>query len=127
METTKTLIIDTQSKITENYHELEIRGLSVYVIRTHQELFSALYNFAPNVIIIDSAEPEQRRQLLYANIRSMSPAPILVLSVIDEPDIVEKVLDHGADDYLLKPVSPTLLTARIKALARRAYFTNSLY
>lgn len=125
METTKTLIIDTQSKLSENYHELETRGLSVYVIRKHQEIFSALYTFAPDVVIIDSAEPEQQRQLLYTNIRSTSHAPILVLSVIDEPDIVEKVLDHGADEYLLKPVSPTLLTARIKALARRAYCTTN--
>jgi len=31
------------------------------------------------------------------------------------------MLDHGADEYLIKPVSPNLLAARINALARRTH------
>ena len=98
----KTLIIDTQSKITGTYHELEGRGLSVYVVRKDSEIFSALYKFDPSVILIDEAEPEPNKTLLFSTIRSMSSAPILVLSVFDGPKIVEQILDHGADEYLTK-------------------------
>ena len=121
----KTLILDTQSAIKENYNELTLRGLSVTIVSERQEILNSLHRIAPDVIIINFTEPEQKIELLYPSIRLISSAPILVLSVVDQPGIVEKELDYGADDYLVKPVSPTLLTARIKALARRSQIHSS--
>ena len=50
-----------------------------------------------------------------------SPPPVLLLtSRSNEEDIVEG-LNAGADDYVIKPVQPSVLTARVNALLRRAY------
>jgi len=54
-------------------------------------------------------------------IRKASDVPIIFLSgqSRSEDDIV-RGLDHGADEYILKPISNRELTARVKAILRRA-------
>ena len=122
--TIKVLIINDHTDQLETYDNLLTYGFTVNVIQSqnvHHNSAEAIRRTNPSVIIIDiqnSAGLNGSR--LLPDIRSISKIPILMLSVIDEPGIVEKYLDQGADEYLLKPVSPTLLTARIKALARRS-------
>jgi DNA-binding response OmpR family regulator len=53
-------------------------------------------------------------------IRKISSAPLLVLSTFDQPNIVARTLDCGADDFLTKPVSVDVLMASINKLTRRA-------
>jgi OmpR family two-component system response regulator YxdJ len=53
-------------------------------------------------------------------IRSVSRAPILVLSTQSKPEMVVQALDDGADDYLLKPMQGAVLIAHLKKLARRS-------
>ncbi|KAF1014514.1 MAG: Transcriptional regulatory protein OmpR [Stenotrophomonas maltophilia] len=52
-------------------------------------------------------------------IRSFSQVPILMLTACE--DDVDQVLglESGADDYVLKPVQPRLILARLRALLRR--------
>jgi CheY-like chemotaxis protein len=45
--------------------------------------------------------------------------PIVVVTTEEGPVVEKQVLDLGADDYILKPFEPTMLTSRIKAAFRR--------
>jgi len=45
--------------------------------------------------------------------------PIVVVTTEEGPVVEKQVLDLGADDYILKPFEPTILTSRIKAAFRR--------
>jgi CheY-like chemotaxis protein len=45
--------------------------------------------------------------------------PIVVVTTEEGPIVEKQVLDLGADDYILKPFEPTMLTSRIKAAFRR--------
>lgn len=116
----RVLIINDQTDQVESYEELKSMGFAIKTIHTNLEHIDAIRMMDPNVVIIDSQIPGKNNGHLVPSIRAISGAPILVMSVIDEPGIVEKYLDQGADDYLLKPVSPNLLIARLKALARRS-------
>lgn len=49
----------------------------------------------------------------------MSKIPVLMLTGQSEEDDIVAGLEVGADDYMTKPFSPKLLTARVKALLRR--------
>jgi DNA-binding response OmpR family regulator len=54
-------------------------------------------------------------------IRISTMVPFIVLSTINDPDIIAKILDAGADDYLTKPFSYDILMARINKLNRRVH------
>jgi CheY-like chemotaxis protein len=45
--------------------------------------------------------------------------PIVVVTTEEGPAVEQQLLDLGADDYILKPFEPTVLTSRIKAAFRR--------
>jgi len=117
----KVLIINERQDQNEPCIDFHPRGFSVHKINAGKMVVNDIREMKPDVIIIDSSGPDQDNGNAYWNLRAISKAPILVLSVVDKPGIVEKVLDRGADEYLLKPVSPGLLAARINALARRTY------
>jgi DNA-binding response OmpR family regulator len=50
--------------------------------------------------------------------------PVIFITSRDSEESVVEALDHGADDYMVKPVSKSITLARIKALARRRQATD---
>ena len=59
-------------------------------------------------------------------IRDINQVPIIILSVVDKPELIVRALDEGADDYLVKPVPLNVLIARLKTLTRRAHADTAL-
>ena len=53
-------------------------------------------------------------------IRRVSAVPVIILTARDEDLAEVRGLELGADDYLVKPFSPLVLLARVKAVLRRA-------
>ena len=73
----------------------------------------------PDVIIIDYFTPQTSSLNICQEIRSRSNVPILVLSAVNKPGMLERNLNSGADEYLIKPVPSNILIAHLKTLARR--------
>ena len=48
-----------------------------------------------------------------------STTPVVFITSRDSESSIVEALDHGADDYIVKPVNKSITLARIKALARR--------
>jgi len=117
--TFKVLVIDEQAEQNETSDDLQARGFIVKISDTGNSFVQKLRKFNPDVIVIDSPHKMEQKEYFYRSLRAVTNAPILVLSVVDQPGIVEKTLDGGADEYLVKPVSPNLFAARVTALARR--------
>jgi DNA-binding response OmpR family regulator len=78
----------------------------------------------PDVVLLDIMMPEIDGFELLKGLRKLTKIPVIMLSAKGET--IDKVLglELGADDYLVKPVDPTELMARIKAVFRR-YNTTS--
>ena len=74
----------------------------------------------PDVIILDLMMPEMDGWQVCNTIRKSSHVPILILSALDNPGMVARALDAGADDYLIKPVPSGVLIAHLNNLVRRA-------
>ncbi len=74
----------------------------------------------PDVVILDLMMPEPDGWQVCKTIRQFSQVPILILSALDNPGLIAKALDAGADDYLIKPVSSSMLIAHIQNLLRRS-------
>jgi DNA-binding response OmpR family regulator len=73
----------------------------------------------PQVVVLDLMLPGMNGIDVCRTVRSRFPGPILMLTASDD-DVDQIVsLEVGADDYVVKPVEPRVLLARIRALLRR--------
>jgi DNA-binding response OmpR family regulator len=73
----------------------------------------------PNLVLLDLNLPKLDGLTVCRQIRSQSRTPIIILSVRGGDDAVVEGLELGADDYIVKPFSPSQLVARIRAVLRR--------
>jgi two-component system, OmpR family, response regulator MtrA len=72
----------------------------------------------PDMILLDMWMPEMDGRQVCKAIRHNSSVPILILSALDTPDTIAEVLNAGADDYLVKPVSQNILHAYLRKFSR---------
>ena len=75
---------------------------------------------SPDLVILDRKLPRLSGDEVCKRIRAISTTPILMLTGERGADERAKLLDLGADDYLEKPFSKKELSARVRALLRRA-------
>jgi DNA-binding response OmpR family regulator len=84
------------------------------------EATAALHFVSYDLILLDLALPDADGETILRSLRTCGQAtPVLVITA--RADIVHRVriLDEGADDYLVKPFSLDELLARVRALMRR--------
>lgn len=79
-----------------------------------------IHDDKPDMIILDARLPDVDGFNLCRLIRTFSNIPIVMISAIarDEYNMIHG-LDTGADEYLLKPIQPQMLLAKIRTLLRR--------
>jgi DNA-binding response OmpR family regulator len=117
----KVLIIDDDPAMTELLCLLlKPATTEVFTANSGLEGLNLIREKAPDIIILDLMMPEMDGYQVCQQIRAFSIVPILVLSALDMPGMVSKALDAGADDYLIKPVSSSILVAHLNNLMRRA-------
>ncbi len=68
----------------------------------------------PDLIILDIVMPELDGVQVLQSIRQRTSTPVIMLTSEHETDTVKRTLALGADGYVLKPVSTTILVARVK-------------
>ncbi|SDO17071.1 response regulator transcription factor [Alkalicoccus daliensis] len=84
------------------------------------------YDMSPHCIILDLMLPEIDGWEVCRMIRlDDRHIPILMLTGKGESYDIVKGLEIGADDYMVKPFDPNELSARIKAMLRRAGITDN--
>ncbi len=79
--------------------------------------------YDPQLILLDYMLPGWDGLQTTKELRKHTKAPILILSVLDDPNVLSKVLNHGADDFLVKPLSREIQLAHINNLVRRTEST----
>lgn len=72
-----------------------------------------------DVVVLDLGLPDVDGREVLKMIRAVSAVPIIVATARDDESEIVRVLDSGADDYVIKPFSADQLEARIRAVLRR--------
>jgi DNA-binding response OmpR family regulator len=79
----------------------------------------AIVDRRPDLVILDLGLPDVDGEDLLRMVRSVSQVPIVVATARSDEAVIVKVLQHGADDYVIKPFGPAELDARVRAVLRR--------
>jgi DNA-binding response OmpR family regulator len=104
---------------------LEDEGWAVEEADTGEEALNAFQRQPADVVLIDIMLPGIDGFDVCRAIRRSSDVPIVMVTARADTHDVVAGLEAGADDYLTKPFAPKELSARIRALLRRARSTDS--
>jgi DNA-binding response OmpR family regulator len=119
--TKKILVVDDKLELRNLLKSyLAQEGFDVVTARDGQEALYVARHEKPNLIILDLMMPEMGGYEFMRAYNREAETPVVILTAkIDENDKVLG-LELGADDYVTKPFSPRELTARVRAVLRRA-------
>ena len=108
----------TVAEVVSRY--LEREGYAVETIGDGRVALARALEDLPALVVLDLMLPGLDGLEVCRRLRDVAPIPVIMLTARgDEEDRVVG-LELGADDYLAKPFSPRELTARVKAVLRRA-------
>ena len=117
------LVVDDEDDLLELVrYNLTKADYEVSCVGSGEEALKAVRKEVPDLIVLDLMLPAvdglEVCRRLKADARTRE-VPIIMLTAKSEESDMIAGLDLGADDYIAKPFSPRVLTARIKALLRR--------
>lgn len=100
---------------------LELDGFTVHCAKSGQEAVQLFEEHRPGAIVLDLNMPGLDGLAVMDRIRSIDPStPVIFLTGMTSANDVTHALDAGADDYITKPFHPSVLSARVRAVLRRA-------
>ncbi len=95
-------------------------GYAVDVTRSADEGRDAALASAYDAVLLDLELPDRSGLEVVRTLRREGrDVPVLIMTGRDDDQDIVRGLDAGADDYLLKPVNPEVLKARLRAAVRR--------
>lgn len=122
METSVLIVEDEEAIVTMLRYNLEKEGYKVYSTDDGEEALTMVKEHRPDVIVLDWMLPSMSGIEVCEALRRNNETkgiPIIMLSARGEEGDRIQGLDAGADDYMIKPFSPSELNARIRAVFRR--------
>ena len=118
---TRILVVEDETRIAEVVQQyLERDGHMVVPATTGAAALDAAARRRPDLVVLDLGLPDMSGEDVCRRLREASNVPIIMLTARDAEEDLVRGLQLGADDYLTKPFSPRELTARVRALLRRA-------
>src|SRR4051812_42352126 len=98
---------------------LTAAGHVVSAVAAGAEGISAVARERPEVLLLDLGLPDLDGRDVLAMVRAVSDVPVIVATARDDDASMVRLLDAGADDYVIKPFSSAQIDARIRAVLRR--------
>jgi two-component system KDP operon response regulator KdpE len=95
------------------------RGHAVDSAATGLDGLQSMLTGDPEAVVLDLGLPDVDGERLLGMIRAVSQVPVIVATARDDEGLIVRLLDAGADDYVIKPYDPAHLEARIRAVLRR--------
>ncbi|HVK33742.1 MAG TPA: response regulator [Burkholderiaceae bacterium] len=117
------LLVEDDRELRATLREaLEVEGWRVHAAASLADaralLANALHDAPPDAVLLDLGLPDGDGESLLATLRRERGTPVLVISARDAEGGKIRLLDAGADDYLVKPFSIGELLARLRVALR---------
>ncbi|MFU8870328.1 response regulator transcription factor [Micromonospora sp. SL4-19] len=113
------LIEDDLTIRTPLIRALRERGHAVAAASTAMTGLRDALDDRPDLVVLDLGLPDLDGRELLRMLRAVSSVPVIVATARDDEAEIVRMLDAGADDYLVKPFTAAQLDARARAVLRR--------
>ena len=119
-ERTRILAVDDDPQTLRHVRDaLTNAGYVPVVTGDPEEALSLVEANDPHLVLLDLMLPGTDGIELMRGILDMADVPVIFLSAYGQEETIARAFENGADDYVVKPYSPTELVARIKAALRK--------
>ena len=119
-ERTRILAVDDDPQTLRHVRDaLTNAGYVPVVTGDPEEALSQVEANDPHLVLLDLMLPGTDGIELMRGILDMADVPVIFLSAYGQEETVARAFENGADDYVVKPFSPTELVARIKTALRK--------
>ncbi len=118
------LIVEDEPAIADTVvYALESENISCKWVTTGHDALDEIHKQKPELVLLDIGLPDRNGFDLFHSIRQICNASIVFLT--SRHSEIDQVLglELGADDYITKPFSPRVLTARVRTHLRRIQAT----
>jgi two-component system KDP operon response regulator KdpE len=96
------------------------RGHAVASTPNAMDALRQVLETPPDLVLLDLGLPDLSGYEALRMVRAVSAVPVVVITARDDESEIIRVLDAGADDYVIKPFGAGQIEARIRAVLRRA-------
>ncbi len=122
LDSKKILIIEDDVKLrTQIKSILDNYGYKTVCVEDFQQVEDAFVKEAPDLVLLDINLPYYDGNYYCRSFRRKSKCPIIIISARNNDSDQILSIELGADDYLTKPFSIPVLTAKVNAVMRRNY------
>jgi DNA-binding response OmpR family regulator len=122
----KVLLVEDDERVRHPLaHSLTARGHCVFEASRGLPALQAVVDDPPDVVVLDLGLPDIDGGDLLKMLRAISGVPLIVGTARDDEREIVRMLDAGADDYIVKPFSAEQVDARIRAVLRRSTTDDS--
>ena len=119
-EPERILVVDDDPETLRYVRDiLTSAGYAPLVTGDHAEVASIIRAEMPSLILLDLMLPGTDGIALMESVPELVDLPVVFISGYGRDETVARALKAGAADYIVKPFSPTELTARVEAALRR--------
>lgn len=115
------LVVDDEPPIRRFLRTgLEMNGFRVVEAETAKRAEVCAVMRQPDLLVVDLGLPDKDGSCVLESLRAWSRVPVIVLSVRNSEAEKVRLLEAGADDYVVKPFGMSELLARVRAALRRS-------
>ncbi len=118
MSLTVLLVEDDRELRTTLRESLMVEGYAVVAAASLADAHALLANTEVDIVLLDLGLPDGDGETLLATLRRGRSTPVIVISARETDDPKIRLLDAGADDFLVKPFSLGELLARMRVALR---------
>ena len=117
---TRILVVDDDPRMLRYLRdELSGAGYAPVVTGDAEEVASLVTMHKPALVLVDLLLPGTDGIALMERVPELTDVPVIFISAYGRDETIVRALDAGAADYIVKPFSPSELTARVRAALRR--------
>ena len=120
LEPTRILVVDDDPETLRLVRDaLDGAGYAPLTTGEHEDLAQVIETEKPALVLLDLVLPGTDGIRLMAEVPGLADLPVVFISGYGRDETVARALEAGADDYIVKPFSPTELVARVRSALRR--------